>query len=148
MKVTWIVLACTIACADAARAQQPVYYKAPGATATLPFSEAVRVGDMLYLSGMIGVVGGTMTLAEGGIQPETRQTLTNIREALERHGTSMDNVVKCLVMLADMAEWAKMNEVYTTFFPKNKPARSSLGAAGLALNARVEIECVAVVPKP
>ncbi|HUP87814.1 MAG TPA: Rid family detoxifying hydrolase [Longimicrobiales bacterium] len=147
MKKPVIVLLCTIVFAGRAAAQEPAYLSAPDVRASLPFSEAVRVGNMLYLSGSIGVVPGTLKLAEGGIAAETKQTLENIRTIVERHGSSMDRVVKCLVMMADMSEWAKMNETYITFFPKNKPARSAVGASGLALNARVEIECVAVVGK-
>ncbi len=110
-----------------------------------PFSEAVRVGDLLFLSGMLGNKPGMAELVPGGIQPETRQTLEHIRAAVLRHGSSMDRVVKCTVFLADMAEWAAMNEVYVEFFPTNRPARSALGASGLALGARVEIECIAVL---
>ncbi len=113
----------------------------------LPFSEAVRVGHMLYLSGAIGLDPATGELAPGGIGPETRQTMENIRAALGRHGSSLDRVVRCLVMLADMSEWEAMNEVYVTFFPGPKPARSALGASGLALGARVEIECTATVSR-
>ena len=111
----------------------------------LPFSEAVRVGHMLYLSGMIGNKPGTSQLAEGGIQAETRQTLENIKATLEKHGSSMSEVVKCTVFLADIAEWASMNEVYIEYFHTNPPARSALGSSGLALNSRVEIECLATV---
>lgn len=110
----------------------------------LPFSSAVRVGSTMYLSGNLGIIPGTSELAEGGIQGETQQTMENISRVLEQFGSSMDNVVKCTVFLADMAEWGAMNEVYRTFF-KNPPARSAVGAAGLALNARVEIECIAIV---
>ena len=121
------------------------YLQAPGTEdLNLPFSSAVRVGDTLYLSGSIGVIPGTLDLAEGGIQGETRQTLENIRSVVETFGSSMDRVVKCTVFLADMAEWGAMNEVYRTFF-ENPPARSALGASGLALGARVEIECIAVL---
>jgi enamine deaminase RidA (YjgF/YER057c/UK114 family) len=81
----------------------------------------------------------------GGIQAETRQTMENIRDVLDKSGSSMDRVFKCTVMMADMSEWDAMNEVYVTFFPGNKPARSALGANGLALNAKVEIECLATV---
>ena len=111
--------------------------------AGLPFSEAVRVGDLLLLSGQLGLVPGTGKLAAGGIRAETRQTMENIRTVLEAHGCSLDDLVKCTVMLADMSEWGAMNEVYRTFF-ENPPARSALGASGLALDARVEIECIAV----
>ena len=118
--------------------------QAPGAPPGLPFSSAVRVGDLLFLSGQIGNVPGSRGLAPGGIQPETRQTLENIKAVLEHAGSSMDRVVKCTVFLADMAEWPAMNEVYRTFFPKDPPARSAMGVNGLALGARVEIECIAL----
>jgi reactive intermediate/imine deaminase len=110
----------------------------------LPFSSAVRVDNLLFLSGMLGNMPGTSNLADGGIQGETRQTLENIKRVVEQFGSSMDQVVKCTVFLADIAEWGAMNEVYKTYFP-NPPARSALGASGLALEARVEIECIAVV---
>ncbi|MBT8072603.1 MAG: RidA family protein [Xanthomonadales bacterium] len=111
----------------------------------LPFSEAVRVGHMLYLSGQLGYDPVTAKLVEGGIAAETRQTLERIKAALEKHGSSMPEVVKCTVFLADIKEWAAMNEVYITYFPTNPPARSALGSSGLALDARVEIECMATV---
>jgi len=111
----------------------------------LPFSDAVRVGDMLYLSGKIGNIPGTSQLAEGGIAGETRQALENIKASLEKYGSSMDEVVKCTVFLADIAEWGAMNEVYMTYFQVNPPARSALGSSGLALNSRVEIECFAAM---
>ena len=110
-----------------------------------PFSDAVRVGHMLYLAGELGIVPGTRELIAGGIGPETRQTLDNIKETLEKNGSSLAEVVKCTVFLADIAEWAAMNEVYKTYFPTNPPARSALGTSGLALGARTEIECIATV---
>jgi 2-iminobutanoate/2-iminopropanoate deaminase len=113
-------------------------------TSGRPYSTAVRVDNMLYLSGALGVVPGTGTLAEGGIQGETRQTLENISASLAMFGSSMDRVVKCTVFLADIAEWSAMNEVYITYFP-NKPARSAVGNIGLGLDARIEIECIAVI---
>jgi len=126
-------------------AAEPVYLSATGTEEmNLPFSAAVRVNDILYLSGALGIVPGTRDLAEGGIQGETRQTLENISRTLENFGSSMDRVVKCTVFLADMAEWSAMNEVYRTYF-SNPPARSAVGASGIALNGRVEIECIAVV---
>jgi 2-iminobutanoate/2-iminopropanoate deaminase len=111
----------------------------------LPFSDAVRVGDMLYLSGKIGNIPGTTQLAEGGIAGETRQVMENIKASLEKYGSSLDEVVKCTVFLADITEWSAMNEVYRTYFPAEPPARSALGASGLALGARVEIECLAAL---
>ncbi len=110
----------------------------------LPFSSAVRVNNTLYLSGNLGLLPGTRDLAPGGIQGETRQTLENIKAVAEQFGSSMDKIVKCMVFLADIAEWGAMNEVYRTYF-KNPPARSAMGASGLALNGRVEIECIATI---
>ena len=107
----------------------------------LPFSEAVRVGDLMILSGQLGTLPGTTELAPGGIEAEARQALENVKAILERYGSSMDKVVKCTVMMADIAEWAAFNEVYVTYFPGPKPARSAFAAAGLALNGRVEVEC-------
>ena len=114
---------------------------------TLPFSEAVRVGNLVYLSGQLGIVPGSMKLVPGGIKEEARQTLENIRTALEAHGYKMSDLVKCTVMLADMAEWTAFNDVYKTFFTGHFPARSAFGANGLALGARVEVECIAAVAK-
>ena len=115
--------------------------------ADLPFSEAVRVGDTLYLSGQIGVVPGTMKLVDTGMEAQARQAMENIKTSLEAHGYAMSDLVKCTVMLADMSEWGKFNEVYKTFFSGRYPARSAFGANGLALGARVEIECIAVAGK-
>ncbi len=109
----------------------------------LPFSSAVRVDNTLYLSGNVGNIPGSLDLAEGGIAGQTRQTLDNISGVLQQFGSSMDEVVKCTVFLADIGEWSAMNDVYKTYF-KNPPARSAMGVSGLALNARVEIECIAV----
>ena len=122
-----------------------VEHYAPSADMQLPFSEAVRVGHMLYLSGQIGIDPATSKLAEGGIAGETRQTLENIKASLEKYGSSLADVVKCTVFLADIKEWAAMNKVYVTYFPTEPPARSALGTNGLALGARTEIECMAVV---
>lgn len=132
---------------DGDHAPEVAYLTTPEAEALgFPFSEAVRVGNMLYLSGQIGTVSpGEARLVEGGIQAETRQTLENIKAVLERYGSSLDRIVKCTVMIDDIAEWPAMNEVYATYFPGNKPARSALGADGLALGAAVEIECWATV---
>lgn len=111
----------------------------------MPFSEAVRVGHMLYLSGQLGFDAKTSRLVEGGIEAETRQTMENIKTTLEKHGSSLAEVVKCTVFLADIQEWAAMNSVYITYFPNKPPARSALGSSGLALGARTEIECMATV---
>ena len=126
-----------------APAAGPVYGAAPTG---LPFSEAVRDGDLLFVSGQIGNVPGTLELAPGGLRAEAAQALSNIRAIVERHGSSMSQVVKCTVFLADMKEWSDFNEVYRKAFPADLPARSALGTSGLALGARVEVECIAHVP--
>lgn len=102
-------------------------------------SDAVRVGNTLYLSGQLGIRG------ERGITPETRAVMERIKGLLEENGASMDDVVKCTVFLADFAEWGAMNDVYVSYFPKHRPSRSAVAVSGLAGDARVEIECVAVV---
>lgn len=124
----------------------PEYLPAASAAPTSALSEAVRVGNMLYLSGQLGFLPGTRNLAPGGIAAETRQTMENIRAVLEKHGSSFDRVVKCTVMLADIKERDAMNEVYITYFAEGRrPARSAFGTSGLAANGRVEIECMATV---
>lgn len=121
-----------------------ITFHMPYGRPTRPFTPAVQVGDLLFLAGQIGTGASAQGgVVPGGIQAETRQTMENIRDVLEKSGSSLDHVVKCTVFMADMKEWDAMNEVYTTFFPNHKPARSALGANGLALNARVEIECIA-----
>lgn len=112
----------------------------------LPFSEAVQVGNLLYLSGQIGVLPGTVDLVAGGVEAETRQTMENIKATVEGFGSSMDRVFKCTVFMADNAERSQINTIYSSYFPKNFPARSGVGSSGLALGARVEIECVASLP--
>jgi len=113
-------------------------------SSALPFSAAVLAGHTLYISGNLGNVPGTMELVAGGIQAETRQTMENIKSTLELAGASMDRIVKCSVFMADISEWGAMNEVYRTYF-EAAPARSAFGANGLALGARVEIDCIAVL---
>lgn len=110
--------------------------------AGFPFSPAVEADGWVFLSGALGTVPGS-GLVEGGIEPETRQTMDNIQATLESEGLGWDRVVKCSVFLADIAEWPAFNEIYKTYFDGDYPARSALGASGLALGARVEIECIA-----
>ena len=129
--------------ADVEYLQMPVYEGQD-----LPFSSAVRVDNMLYLSGVIGTDPNATGLAPmpRGVKAETRRAMEIIRDELETFGSSMDRVIKCTIFLADMDEWAAMNEVYATFFD-TPPARSALGANGLAIGASVEIECIAVVDR-
>ena len=122
------------------------YQSAEMESMNLPFSEAVIVGNMIYLSGQIGNKPGEMKVVEGGIEAETRQTLDNIKRVLEANGSSMEHAIKLTVMMDNMEEWPAMNEVYKTYFPGNKPARSAFGATALALGAKLEIECIAIIP--
>jgi reactive intermediate/imine deaminase len=109
----------------------------------LPFAGAVRHGDTLYLSGQLGNRPGTLQLVPGGLRAETRQAISNIATILTAHGAELRDVIRCTVMLADMDEWAAFNEVWKDVWPSPFPARSALGCHGLALGARVEIECTA-----
>ena len=118
----------------------------PSSDTALPFSEAVRAGDFLFVSGQIGNLPGKRELAAGGIAPESEQALANIEAILARHGASIDSVVKCTVFLADIRDWPAFNDVYRRHFPHRLPARSALAASGLVLGARVEIECIAFAP--
>ncbi len=146
MLITFTVIFCSIAAPLSADQAGSAEYLNSGKVfpTDIPLSEAVRVGDTLYLSGQVGIVPGTMNLAPGGLEAETRQTMENIKTSLEAHGYSMSDLVKCLVMLADISQWATFNEVYKTYFDEHYPARSAFGANGLAIGAQVEIECIAV----
>jgi reactive intermediate/imine deaminase len=112
---------------------------------SLPFSEAVRHGNTLYLSGQMGLVPGTLKLVPGGVREEARQTMQNIKTVLEAHGLGLEHLLKCTVILADMDDWPAFNEVYVSFFNGRFPARSAFGANGLALGGRVEVECIAAI---
>ena len=110
----------------------------------LPFSDAVRVGDVLYLSGQIGNIPGRPELVPGGLEAETRQMMDNIARVLNAAGRSFDDVFKCTVMLADISQWSTFNEIYIEYFTSGRlPSRSAFGAAALALGAAVEMECCA-----
>lgn len=137
-----LILLCVVV-APALVAQEKEVLKVPGAVEGLPFSPAIRVGNVIYLSGQLGNRIGTRELVPGGISPEARQTMENIRTVLEAAGSSLDRVFKCTVFLADIADYPAMNAVYASYFPNNPPARSTVAGSGLALGARVEIECMA-----
>ncbi|MFN7967611.1 MAG: Rid family detoxifying hydrolase [Acidobacteriota bacterium] len=145
-----VIVALSASCTSGRQKGVPVapqFFRSPDpAIAALPFSEAVQVGDLLFLSGQIGNIPGTLDLIPGGIVPESKQTLENIQAILARHGSSFDDVVKCTVFLADMRDWPAFNDVYRGYFKAHFPARSALGANGLARSARVELECIAHVP--
>ena len=135
----FVIAALLSACASA----RPAEYLTPTVGPPRPFSPAVRVNGMLYLSGQVGT-DSSGKVVSGGIKAETQQVMGNLRAVRLRSGSSMERVVKCTAFLADMSEWGAMNEVYVTYFPADKrPARSAMGVNGLALGARVEIECIA-----
>jgi 2-iminobutanoate/2-iminopropanoate deaminase len=141
----------SIALAPCAGAEETMlqFFSSPGARAAkVPFSQAVRVGDVLYLSGSLGNVPGKLELVPGGMEAEAKQTMENIAAVLKAHDLSFDDVFKCTVMMADMSKWADFNKVYVTYFkPDRLPARSAFGANGLALGAQVEVECWAYAGK-
>lgn len=110
--------------------------------ANLPFSQAVKSGGVLYLSGAIGNIAGKMELAPGGIEPESKAMMENIGATLKECGSDFDRIFKCVVYLADMAEWGTFNKIYIPYFkPGRFPARTAIGAHQLILGARVEMEC-------
>ncbi|MCL4865727.1 MAG: RidA family protein [Gemmatimonadales bacterium] len=125
----------------AAQATREILPQAPRPGANL--SSIVKVGDMLYLSGQLGFAPG-QGLVPGGVGPETRQTMTNIKTLLESVGSGMDRVVKCTVYLADIADFQAMNTEYRTFFPSEPPARTTVAVSGLVSNARIEVTCMAL----
>ena len=142
MRIHSIAALCLLAvsCASA----PPAYHTLPErASLNLPYSDAVRAGGLLFLSGTIGAAPGTRQVVPGGVEAETRQALENIKANLAAHGSSLDRVVKCTVFLADIGDFETMNKVYREYFPRNKPARTTVGVAALPAGARVEIDCIA-----
>lgn len=141
--VTIVALLFVAGCAVAV---DPTYHMLPArASLGLPYSDAVRVGNLLFLSGTVGQAPGTRQVVPGGVVAETRQALENVKTNLEAHGSSLDRVVKCTVLLADIDDFEVMNTVYREYFSRNKPARTTFGVAALPMGARVEIECIALV---
>lgn len=116
--------------------------KAPAAVG--PYSQGVRIGDLVYTAGQLGLVPGTKDFAGPDVESQTRQALENLKAVLEAGGSCLKHVVKTTVFLADMGEFALMNGVYAQFFAQSPPARSAVQAAALPLGGRVEIEAVAI----
>lgn len=143
----WIAL--SLAFAASAAAGQPIRYfpaQSINTTTPAPFSTAVRVGDVVYLSGAIGRRGDG-TLPEG-FEAQAKQTMENVGASLKMAGLGWRDVFKCTVMLDNMADWPKFNAIYVPYFPAGKlPARSAFGADGLALGAKIELECLAYAGK-
>lgn len=135
--IVFALIAAAFTMLGAAWPRQQAEIQYYGSSPNRPFSNAVRVGNTVYLSGQIG--------RGEGIEAQTRASLESIRTRVEEVGGTMDDVVKCLVIMADISDFGAMNSVYTTFFMKHRPARSAFAARGLAANARVEIECIAVL---
>lgn len=144
---SWVVLVVgmIVSATGGARAQEREIIQLPSNSLEgLPFTSAVRVGDMLYLSGQIGFLPGTRQLADGGIAGQVRQTMENIKAVLEYAGSGMHRVVKCTVFLSNIEDYAEMNRIYGSYFPEGPPARSTLAASGLVFGALVEIDCIAL----
>jgi reactive intermediate/imine deaminase len=140
MRLAVVVAAALAAAPLAAQDHQTIHVNEP---AGLPFSSATRVGNLLFLAGQVGNTPGTRQLADTGIAGQTRQAFENIKTVLTAAGSSLERVVKCTVFLTSMGDYQAMNAVYATYFPKDPPARSTIAGSGLALGARVEIECIA-----
>ena len=145
MKILFKIACLTVASAAAAAPQHPAveHFGRPALNGqALPFSDAVRVGDTLYLSGQIGV--GADGKLPDGIDAQTRQAMDNVGAVLKRAGLGYDRIFHCTAFLADMKDWPAFNKVYVGYFPDGQmPARSAIGANGLALGAKLEIECQA-----
>lgn len=140
-----LALTALLCCAGTARAGAEYIVTPPSALLNLPFSDAVKVGNLLVLSGQLGVDPATFKLVPGGIEGETKQIFSNMKTLLASKGATFADIVKCTVMIADIGEWPAFNKLYLSYFPGPKPARSALGANGLALGARVELECWALL---
>lgn len=141
-----ILLSCTlfaVSCQQSTNTTLQYHKSKEEKKQNLPFSDAVQVGDLLFLSGQIGMDHSVRKIVEGGIKAETAQALENIEEVLKNHSSDLNHVVKCTVILADINDFSKMNEVYRTFFTDNLPARTTF-AADLVIGAKIEIEVVAV----
>jgi 2-iminobutanoate/2-iminopropanoate deaminase len=136
-------LACLQACAQSATRSDtapPQYF--PSSIPNAPFSAAVRVGEVVYLSGQIGIGPDGKLAADFSAQ--ARQTMSNVGDSLHQAGLNFDDVFKCTVMLADMSRWDEFNKIYIGYFkPERLPARSAVGANGLARGALIELECLA-----
>lgn len=142
-----VIAPLSLSIGNLATAKPREYYTQPeNVVLNRPFSEAVRVGKTLYLSGQIGIAPGDTRLVPGGIIPETEQIMKNIEKILEYFKLRYSDIIKCQAMLRDIKEWNKFNSIYTSYFSKPFPARSAFGSTGLAFAARVELECMAHIP--
>ena len=125
----------------------PVQFYNEGNPSNRPFSLAVRAGDFVYLAGQMGT--DEKGLVPGGFEAQSRKAMDNIAAILKGMNLSMDNVVKCTVMIQDMNKWGDFNKIYTGYFkPDRMPARSAFGVSALALGGEIEVECLAYAPLP
>ncbi len=140
-----LLSACVSVDVDEAAVRPDVSYNTgqPIAGQTLPFSRAVRVGHMIYLSGELGIDPQTNTFVPGGTGPQTAQIFRNYERTLAEFGADLSDIVKCTVFLGDMATYGEMNAAYAAALPDPKPARSTVGVSGLAFGAALEVECIA-----
>lgn len=142
----FLCAAVSLAAATHARAQSAIYFPLdlnPGVKGP-PLSAAVQVGDILYLSGQVGVLPGQIKLVPGGFKAEARQAMENIGATLAARHLSYDDIFKCTVFLSDIANWRAFNEIYARYFKRERlPARSAFAVKALAIDASVEIECLA-----
>lgn len=143
-----VIVTLLCSCGDKPNQTEIIYYQSNEmASLGLPFSDAVRVDNILYLSGVVGMIPGKMELIEGGLEAESRQIMENIQKVLQANGSSLKNAIKFTIFIDDINRWSDFNKVYIEYFPNKKPARSALGVEGLALGAAVEVECIAVIPE-
>jgi 2-iminobutanoate/2-iminopropanoate deaminase len=140
--ILWVLLIAVTTAKAVLAAEIEFHSDGPLKEMGLPFSESVRAGELLFLSGQVGT-GPDGKMVPGGIEAEANQLLLNIAAALDKRGLGMKDVVKCTVLLADIADWPAFNVIYKKHFTAPYPARSALGTNGLALNARAEVECIA-----
>ena len=137
------ILILFISCSDTNNNDAEYFVSEISEELNFPFSDAAIVGDIIYVAGQIGSKPGTREVVEGGIGAETTQTLNNIKMILNDLGSNSDKIFKCLCMLEDINDYNEMNNAYTTFFNSrnNLPSRSTFAGSGLALGAKIEIEC-------
>jgi 2-iminobutanoate/2-iminopropanoate deaminase len=146
MTLKRLVTTLSLLAAASAAVAAPLEFYNQGSAPGRPFSPAVRAGDFIFLAGQLG--NDANGLVPGGIEAQSRKAMDNIADILRGQGLNMDDVAKCTVFIADMSKWADFNKVYVTYFkPGHLPARSALGANGLALGGEVEVECIAYAPK-
>ena len=127
---------------DNTKENKTIYH--PHKLDSVPYSESVQVGDMLYISGQIANIEGDYNkIVDGGVRPQVNQAMTNIKNILKKHNATMDDIVKCTCILANGDDWGEMSEEYVKYFNRHKPARTTFGGAELGDGILVEIECIA-----